>query len=308
MDVLKRYVDNIADRELQLLYAVQALVTQRQHPKGLMQGIFETLHDSNVVSEEGFESWVSVDDPLEREGKAVALKMITPFFTWLKEADSEIEMDKKISELKVFNPAVTNLYKGSSSVPASTDNKTEGRPGPTLGGSDRSVTNLTNNNPINNQRFYAEDSFSDVNDRFKERLDSMDYAYNNGMADPMQQQLQGMNGQQQQPNFNGGTGGPIRNLPMNKTTRGLPPVLPDPSVIQQQQQQHPGQPPLNNMMMMNADANNPLYGHANNVAAPQQATTAPTSAPLSSHFSFFEMGGNNSSSNNNRQGPVSSRR
>jgi translation initiation factor 4G len=51
-----------------------------------MQGIFETLHDSNVVSEEGFESWVS---PLEREGKAVALKMITPFFTWLKEADSE---------------------------------------------------------------------------------------------------------------------------------------------------------------------------------------------------------------------------
>jgi hypothetical protein len=35
MDVLKRYVDNIADRELQLLYAVQALVTQRQHPKGI---------------------------------------------------------------------------------------------------------------------------------------------------------------------------------------------------------------------------------------------------------------------------------
>ncbi|XP_046645489.1 uncharacterized protein LOC124336002 isoform X6 [Daphnia pulicaria] len=155
------------------------------------------------------------------------------------------------------------------------------------------------NNPINNQRFYAEDSFSDVDDRFKGRPDSMDYAYNNGMADPMQQQLQGMNGQQQQqqqqqqPNFNGGTGGPIRNLPMNKTTRGLPPILPDPSVIQQQQQQHPGQPPLNNMMMMNADANNHLYGHANNVAAPQQATTAPTSAPLSSHFSFFGMGGNN---------------
>ncbi|XP_046456234.1 uncharacterized protein LOC124203590 isoform X6 [Daphnia pulex] len=154
------------------------------------------------------------------------------------------------------------------------------------------------NNPINNQRFYAEDSFSDVDDRFKGRPDSMDYAYNNGMADPMQQQLQGMNGQpqqqqQQQPNFNGGTGGPIRNLPMNKTTRGLPPVLPDPSVIQQQQQQHLGQPPLNNMMMMNADANNHLYGHANNVAAPQQATTAPTSAPLSSHFSFFGMGGNN---------------
>lgn len=34
----------------------------------------------------------------------------------------------KISELKVFNPAVTNLYKDSSSVPASTHDKTEGPP------------------------------------------------------------------------------------------------------------------------------------------------------------------------------------
>nr|CAH0113662.1 unnamed protein product [Daphnia galeata] len=64
--VLRCYVGNIPDRELQLLYAVQNLVAKRKHPKGLIQGIFETLYDSNVVSEEGFESWVSVDDPLER--------------------------------------------------------------------------------------------------------------------------------------------------------------------------------------------------------------------------------------------------
>ncbi|XP_046441886.1 uncharacterized protein LOC124192564 isoform X3 [Daphnia pulex] len=92
-EVLRRYVDNIADRELQLLYAVQTLVTQRQHPKGLIQGIFETLYDSKVVSEEGFESWVSADDPLEREGKAVALKMITSFLTWLKDADPESDQE-----------------------------------------------------------------------------------------------------------------------------------------------------------------------------------------------------------------------
>ena len=60
---------------------------------GLIEGIFETLYDSNVVSEEGFESWVSVDDPLEREGKAVALKMITSFLTWLKEADPESDQE-----------------------------------------------------------------------------------------------------------------------------------------------------------------------------------------------------------------------
>ena len=106
---MRRFIDNIVDRELQLLYAVQTLVTQRQHPTGtgfveslskclsyhffnflgLIQGIFEILYDSNVVSEEGFESWVCTDDPLEREGKAVCLKMITSFLTWLKEADPD---------------------------------------------------------------------------------------------------------------------------------------------------------------------------------------------------------------------------
>lgn len=95
-EVLRRYVENLPDRELQLLFAVQALVTQRQHPKGLIQGIFEALYDSNVVSEEGFESWVASDDPAEREGKAVAMKSITSFLTWLKEADAESDQDADV--------------------------------------------------------------------------------------------------------------------------------------------------------------------------------------------------------------------
>jgi hypothetical protein len=33
-EVLRKYVDNAADLELQSLFAVQALVTHRQHPKG----------------------------------------------------------------------------------------------------------------------------------------------------------------------------------------------------------------------------------------------------------------------------------
>lgn len=82
-------MDNEPDRELQFLFAVQSIVTRLQHPKGLIQGIFEILYDSNVVSEEGFENWVSVDEPSEREGKALSLKSITSFLTWLKEADAE---------------------------------------------------------------------------------------------------------------------------------------------------------------------------------------------------------------------------
>lgn len=36
-ELLARYVENLADRELQLLYAVQSVVTQRQHPKGQLK-------------------------------------------------------------------------------------------------------------------------------------------------------------------------------------------------------------------------------------------------------------------------------
>jgi len=92
-EVLRKYVENIADRELQFLFAVQSLVTQRQHPKGLIQGIFEILYDSNVVSEEGFETWVNIDEPSEREGKALSLKSITSFLTWLKEAEPESDQE-----------------------------------------------------------------------------------------------------------------------------------------------------------------------------------------------------------------------
>jgi hypothetical protein len=47
-EVLRRYVDNIAYRELQLLYAVQALVTQRKHPKGICFYIVSRLDFLNV--------------------------------------------------------------------------------------------------------------------------------------------------------------------------------------------------------------------------------------------------------------------
>ena len=55
------------------------------------------LYDSNVVSEDGFEAWVQSDDNSEREGKAVALKSLTSFLTWLKEAEeADPESDQEI--------------------------------------------------------------------------------------------------------------------------------------------------------------------------------------------------------------------
>jgi len=63
---------------------------------GLIQGIFETLYDGNVVSEEGFESWVTSEEPSEREGKAISLKSIASFLTWLKEADPESDQEADV--------------------------------------------------------------------------------------------------------------------------------------------------------------------------------------------------------------------
>jgi translation initiation factor 4G len=36
-------------------------------------------------------AWESCDDPAELEGKGVAIKSTTQFFTWLKEADDDDE-------------------------------------------------------------------------------------------------------------------------------------------------------------------------------------------------------------------------
>ena len=42
-EVLRRFVENVVERELQLLFAVQTLVTQRQHPKGNFSNFTQLL-------------------------------------------------------------------------------------------------------------------------------------------------------------------------------------------------------------------------------------------------------------------------
>ena len=74
-----------------------------EHPNKLLHTIFEKLYDNDIVSEDGFQvdiktkrslelfteiflqSWEKNDDPAEQEGKGVAIKSCTQFFTWLKE-------------------------------------------------------------------------------------------------------------------------------------------------------------------------------------------------------------------------------
>ena len=54
---------------------------------GLLLNIFDKFCEENIISFESFTQWEKNVDAAEREGKAVALKALTSFFTSLKEAE-----------------------------------------------------------------------------------------------------------------------------------------------------------------------------------------------------------------------------
>lgn len=58
-------------------------------PTDLLRMFFDALYDEDVIKEEAFYKWESSKDPAEQQGKGVALKSVTAFFTWLREAEDE---------------------------------------------------------------------------------------------------------------------------------------------------------------------------------------------------------------------------
>lgn len=60
-------------------------------PPDLLRMFFDCLYDEDVISEDAFYKWESSKDPAEQNGKGVALKSVTAFFTWLREAEEESE-------------------------------------------------------------------------------------------------------------------------------------------------------------------------------------------------------------------------
>eukprot|EP00062_Callorhinchus_milii_P012760 gi/632960130/ref/XP_007896020.1/ PREDICTED: eukaryotic translation initiation factor 4 gamma 3 isoform X2 [Callorhinchus milii] len=89
--LLLKYLNSDTERELQALYALQALIVKLDQPPNLLRMFFDTLYDEDVISEDAFYKWESSKDPAEQNGKGVALKSVTAFFTWLREAEEESE-------------------------------------------------------------------------------------------------------------------------------------------------------------------------------------------------------------------------
>ncbi|XP_051535237.1 eukaryotic translation initiation factor 4 gamma 1-like isoform X2 [Myxocyprinus asiaticus] len=86
--LLQHYLKD-EQKELQALYALQGLMVQMEQPPNLLRMFFDVLYDEDVIKEDGFYKWESSKDPAEQLGKGVALKSVTAFFTWLREAEDE---------------------------------------------------------------------------------------------------------------------------------------------------------------------------------------------------------------------------
>uniref|UniRef100_A0A3Q0S187 Eukaryotic translation initiation factor 4 gamma 3 n=1 Tax=Amphilophus citrinellus TaxID=61819 RepID=A0A3Q0S187_AMPCI len=91
LPVLLKYLNSDTERQLQALYALQALIVALDQPPNLLRMFFDCLYDEDVISEDAFYKWESSKDPAEQQGKGVALKSVTAFFTWLREAEEESE-------------------------------------------------------------------------------------------------------------------------------------------------------------------------------------------------------------------------
>ncbi|TRY96654.1 hypothetical protein DNTS_024268 [Danionella cerebrum] len=91
LPVLHKYLNSDTERQLQALYALQALMVKLDQPANLLRMFFDTLYDEDVISEDAFCKWEASKDPAEQQGKGVALKSVTAFFTWLREAEEESE-------------------------------------------------------------------------------------------------------------------------------------------------------------------------------------------------------------------------
>jgi len=89
--VLRKYVDDDLGRQKQTLYALQHLMHRLEHPNKLLHSFFDELYNNDIVSDEAFEAWEKCDDPAEQEGKGVAIKSTTQFFTWLRENSDDDE-------------------------------------------------------------------------------------------------------------------------------------------------------------------------------------------------------------------------
>ncbi|XP_075212350.1 eukaryotic translation initiation factor 4 gamma 3-like isoform X3 [Lycorma delicatula] len=85
LNLIRRFVDSKEELEVQCLCAIQAYITKLEHPSGLLMTIFNNLWEVGLISNESFIKWRDTEGV--KEGKGVAVKSLTSFFTVLNEGE-----------------------------------------------------------------------------------------------------------------------------------------------------------------------------------------------------------------------------
>ncbi|XP_029973661.1 eukaryotic translation initiation factor 4 gamma 3-like [Salarias fasciatus] len=84
LPVLRQYLDSDDERQLQALYALQALNESLGHPTDFLQMFFDLFYDWGLISAATFLKWQMSRDDAEPKGKAKAVESTMPFFTFLR--------------------------------------------------------------------------------------------------------------------------------------------------------------------------------------------------------------------------------
>jgi len=85
--ILLKYIDGNKNLELQALFALQQLLEELKHPRGILRVLFDELYQADIISDETFFEWETTKQcPV---GKGPALSSAKDFLSWLRKAEEE---------------------------------------------------------------------------------------------------------------------------------------------------------------------------------------------------------------------------
>ncbi|XP_029945098.1 eukaryotic translation initiation factor 4 gamma 3-like [Salarias fasciatus] len=84
LPLLRKYLESDDERQLQALYALQALNESLGHPRNFLRMLFDFFYDWRLISAATFCKWQMSRDDAEQKGKAKAIESTMPFFTFLR--------------------------------------------------------------------------------------------------------------------------------------------------------------------------------------------------------------------------------
>ncbi|CAF0757292.1 unnamed protein product [Brachionus calyciflorus] len=78
--ILKKFIANKKDHELESLFAIQALDYRFNHQPGFIRIIFDLIYDEDIVCEDVFQAWRAED---REKDHGICTNSLRTFFDWL---------------------------------------------------------------------------------------------------------------------------------------------------------------------------------------------------------------------------------